>query len=1183
MRLYPHSNCFLSPTEPSKPQVKNARAGSALLLTLLVVSLLLMIVLGFVVFVRMELRQVSNYQLQANARANARLGMELAVARLQEIVGADTRVTATAAIRDSDPGTLTPDDVEHPYWTGVWRKQDPDTRTHNPEFLGWLTSLSPGKDELLESSEQTLDPTQKISLVGEGSVLSSDEYVWAEKVDIPVAGSTSDIEGRYAYLVLDQGVKASLGLQDPDQGGTDLSGYASQMFAQRQAGETLSGFSAVGSVDPVLVESADLVSRLHSWDSLGLVDQNFVDGSREEFHHATLMTLGVQSDTAKGGLKTDLTLAFEKSDTEFHQLTSFTDSGEENQSGSWSQGFDLGYVYALESRSASNTRPNSETNPEAADWSSSNLKVRGPTWDLLRNYYLMYHDRASLGATSGLTARAPSPDRFDGVSRNESVVTTYSASNQADVRNRNTFSGAYIMGQVGQSGNVIRVTDSALAPVVIRVLYTFSLARENGSLALVMNNILVLHNPYDVPVEFRGYKFAPGALPISALRIKRRPDPSDPSPQYGDMDKEITSTHSWLLQLSNKSNTWAPVLYILTEDGTETPANRMVMQPGEIIAFSNSGTALKYGSETVDQGIGIASGPEYEEDSGLYFDRFGMGGSVGINEPNNTSVQEIGLTDTDRVWVEIELKSTWNNFQFITPDNLDASSDSWNKNHNSDAFLARLTIPVGTLSGGGRTIGSLTGDYYTGLELGSSLDDRVPLFVMDARMKTLTGDAAVLSSYNPRAMISQDRFMNDEAQNWEAELYEINSFTEIDLNLDTVSSRNNAYWGPSIGAGSGLTHLPLFEVPHGPMMSLAGFSQVEVGHYLHDPSYAVGNSFAHPLVDREAVYNYLGSGNTAYSVVDQSYLSNEGLWDKYFFSTLTARDDLGWSFDQTADAFRNGDEPLLNRSYLFNPIREADDAQVAADMEDPERIAAHLLTEGVFNVNSTSVSAWIAVLSGLRQREIEMADGSIENVTGSFFSRLDYPLEGSSDLYNGFVELTDAEIKDLATELVEEVKTRGPFLSLADFVNRRLDDGDTGLLGPLQAAIDRAGLNSHFPNAIPADGTLPYPEHQAIRSGAGAPGYLLQSDILRVIGPRLTARSDIFLVRAYGEAVSGSSAESSTGVWCEAVVQRIPEPVQPRNPLTSGVSSGNYEPLDPEGFGRRFEVLSFRYLKPDEI
>jgi hypothetical protein len=761
----------------------------------------------------------------------------------------------------------------------------------------------------------------------------------------------------------------------------------------------------------------------------------------------------------------------------------------------------------------------------------------------------------------------------------ESPILSFSSTRKADYRNRDSYSDLYVFGSLNQSGNVTRITESALAPVVTRVMYVFSLARHNGNLALVMNNVVVLYNPYDVPLEFRGFKFSPSGFPIERLRIRRRPDPAVSAPTLGDVDKDITNVNNWLRFLNNASNPWTYVNYIFTEDGSDTPADRMVMQPGEVIAFSNTDDPLQYGSTTVGK-VGLASGPEYEVDSGLYFNRFGQG-TINPSTPNH--VQSIAVEDDSRIWVEIELGSKWSNYLFLTPDDLNAASDSWERSHRSDALVGQLQIPIGTLPGGGRTLGDLDGDYVTGLELGNGLDDRIPMFVMDARLKPMNDDAAVLTSFNPRAMLSQHRFLNGGDDHWEARLYEINSFNEIDLDLHLTSGRNNAYWGPSLSAGSGKTHLPLFEVPRSPMLSLAGFAHAEMGDFAHDPPFAVGNSFAHPLIDRDAVYAYHGSGNSAFSVVDQSFLLNEGLWDRMFFSTLLPRPDRGWSVEQTAAAFRQSEESLPNSAIQFLPFPDVDAVQAEDDLLDPERAAAHLVVEGVFNVNSTSVEAWTAVLSGIRDRDIRKADGSTHSVSGTFFSRFERPEADSGDLYKGYVNLSDAEISELAEQLVREVKVRGPFLSLADFVNRRLASDDTGLMGPLQAAIERTGVNNRFPNTSPAAGSWVHADHQAERSGAGAPGYLLQSDVLRIIGHRLTPRSDTFLIRAYGDVTGSRPADPDSQVWCEALVRRTPAPVEPASPTSPGTSSATYEPADAEWLGRRFEILSFRYLTPDEI
>ncbi len=78
---------------------------------------------------------------------------------------------------------------------------------------------------------------------------------------------------------------------------------------------------------------------------------------------------------------------------------------------------------------------------------------------------------------------------------------------------------------------------------------------------------------------------------------------------------------------------------------------------------------------------------------------------------------------------------------------------------------------------------------------------------------------------------------------------------------------------------------------------------------------------------------------------------------------------------------------------------------------------------------------------------------------------------------------------------------------------------------------------------------------------AGSPNF---TQIMTVIGPMLTVRSDTFRIRAYGDALNPTdSAKVESAVYCEAIVQRTPEPMP--------------------DFGRRFVITYFRWLGPDDI
>ncbi|MDB4332720.1 hypothetical protein N9969_03350, partial [Akkermansiaceae bacterium] len=94
----------------------------------------------------------------------------------------------------------------------------------------------------------------------------------------------------------------------------------------------------------------------------------------------------------------------------------------------------------------------------------------------------------------------------------------------------------------------------------------------------------------------------------------------------------------------------------------------------------------------------------------------------------------------------------------------------------------------------------------------------------------------------------------------------------------------------------------------------------------------------------------------------------------------------------------------------------------------------------------------------------------------------------------------------------------------------------------------------------------------------GLPGYLTQGDVLGVLGSTLSARSDTFTIRTYGES-RDINGKILARAWCEATVQRTPEPVVP--------DKYDINPEPPTGdqvdFGRRFKIIGFRWMTPQEI
>jgi len=243
-------------------------------------------------------------------------------------------------------------------------------------------------------------------------------------------------------------------------------------------------------------------------------------------------------------------------------------------------------------------------------------------------------------------------------------------------------------------------------------------------------------------------------------------------------------------------------------------------------------------------------------------------------------------------------------------------------------------------------------------------------------------------------------------------------------------------------------------------------------------------------------------------------------------------------------------------------------------------------------VNSTSVDAWEAFLSGTYGMPYQKMDDTgqlvvgyetlndrirfprVESVFGESFETKNPTDEG---YWTGFRALSSEEIRELAVEIVNQVTARGPFLTLGEFVNRKLEVGEFGEKGALQAALDKTvndGIMAGYEERA-THSSLPAGENQA----AGFPGQLLQGDLLQALSPFMTVRSDTFTIRAYGESLNPNTGEIAAKAWCEAVIQRYPDPVaaDPDEPFLEELA------LPSGPFGRDFRVIRFRWLNENEI
>jgi hypothetical protein len=333
-------------------------------------------------------------------------------------------------------------------------------------------------------------------------------------------------------------------------------------------------------------------------------------------------------------------------------------------------------------------------------------------------------------------------------------------------------------------------------------------------------------------------------------------------------------------------------------------------------------------------------------------------------------------------------------------------------------------------------------------------------------------------------------------------------------------------------------------------------------------------------------------------------------------------------------------QPTLNAASLDLDVRSA--GPYVGNPVQPvayQRVAASLRVPGQFNVNSTSVAAWRAMLGNLRSTSVPFIRPG--NTSVALATNVNNPLSrmaishegpvtggGNSASVLGFAALTDAQLDRLATEMVRQVKLRGPFLSLSEFVNRqlaqplppdssdRLSVLDPSMSGAVAAAlraledaggsmspVERAKTVGKSTSNLVNFGTLPsllplgdwfnsvggnysHPKAAVGSSTFGLPGWPRQADVLERLAPVITVRDDTFIVRAMGTSPLFNGASGS--VWCEAVYQRLPEYVDASVPAHEAPAGDVNSALTPTRranapLGRRMRLVSFRWLTSKEL
>jgi hypothetical protein len=431
---------------------------------------------------------------------------------------------------------------------------------------------------------------------------------------------------------------------------------------------------------------------------------------------------------------------------------------------------------------------------------------------------------------------------------------------------------------------------------------------------------------------------------------------------------------------------------------------------------------------------------------------------------------------------------------------------------------------------------------------------------------------------------------------------------------------------------SGIKSGSYLELPSGPLQTLADFrrSNALTTSYLPHFVQPVSNSLLHPLMSANKVIE-TNSSITTEELLDHSVLANHALYDRFYFSTFATQisDEETKKPGTVFEKFMNGDASLASQAFqpYLPPGKTVSDAKdelfTSGTPKDTayKNAAEYQMIRGPFNVNSTSVQAWKAVLASMNKSDVttlwartsvletkkteavpitamSLLNGGAIGAAGIDSSKIDN--ERTND-WNGYRELTEPELEKLAEKIVEEVRERGPFLSMSEFVNRQVGRvGPLTLSGALEAAIAKAEINEEE-DAVSPDSFLDqvpitekditdHPELYAYKTpeattgnpAAGAPGWVNQGDLLRILEPSATVRGDTFVIRVYGEA-QDTQGNTTARAYAEAVVQRVPEYVDPVDRPSLNAYTDPEAAAANKTFGRRLNVVSFRWLSDNEI
>ncbi len=935
-------------------------------------------------------------------------------------------------------------------------------------------------------------------------------------------GGSDLVSGNYAYWVGDESTKANFGVRDPYfDAAVGSVEYRNRLQSPQRVGwENVAGFdqATFDINDPKLeyVSTSKEIGLLEDTNTLAIKD-----AAQESFHSLTAFSKSLLTDTALGGLKKDLTQFLEGNGGPSETTTipaqsrySPTDARFRAWGGSnsgfpasltnlptWGQ---LKAWYANEASGGGAITPNKDTAPVLAylnlhaGWSYSGGKVR---WHwvpsiVLWNPYDVPLSTATYELEIGISPRivdafvvkerptlaelqaANAEANWAGNPADRSTWTYLPAKQAAtptpiNAANPNTVNFTDADQLWPKDTNLADGTTDAFG----RLWYRLSSSdpsvssgyqpsgtstsrsalgsKSFGSVISPFDNTSKPRDnlPVDQPLRFQiSSGFSPGQVKIFTVGTTQIWNKSAAIPLVNDFDPDQpSSVYLDLFDVANgpaSSNGELKFSFDHTAEGVYAPTVHLKVGGETIAKIEDSWGGIRFNN--VMTGV---SGFDYRE-----WVRFGTGSKGGQSEDGADNVSNRSEAAPKFVSDWRPLYDTGSDFEtHIIPQNTLTTASSIFPY--GETWIQPLT------ANGGNSVNQVNEriPVFSRFNIAAKSLDEHPL--VDAKRETdgennrdasgqREGLAKIYSSRSTDTwdISSPSKWDNDQANGTEG--YALITYKDV----ETID-------GSSV---TGLSELAIRNArrANSEVLSLGQLQQANLSEFFWQPSFPIGNSFAAPYTDREAIAGInsreIGGSNSTRSIttsgvtsihpsgpigyvpndagnrmLDLSYLLNENLWDSYFLSTISGPPDLT--------------QPLPNSRLRFLP----DAGLAAAELRKFETASAYLENFGALNVNSTSVEAWKALLTAFR--DLTLGNNPAETVpiartldpiadsvqfteatqnasdTGATSSGKDY-----RKIVSGFRYLTDPMIKSLAERIVDEVRLRGPFLSLADFINRRL-------------------------------------------------------------------------------------------------------------------------------------------------